>query len=78
MRSNQFVSLQMHVKIFSIGTLKDYDVKSVALIGEDERLHHLKEAMPAEDIEASVLLAALVKLHVRYPRNSGTNYLGIH
>ncbi len=44
---------------------QDYDVKSVALIGEDEKLHQLKEAMAAEDIEASVLLAALVKLHVR-------------
>jgi hypothetical protein len=40
-------------------------VKSVVHIGEDERLHQLKESLSAEEIEASVILATIVKLHVR-------------
>ena len=46
-------------------TFQDYDVKSVVHIGEDERLHQLKEAMPGEEVEASVILAAIVKLQYR-------------
>jgi hypothetical protein len=40
-------------------------VKSVVHIGEEEKLHTLKEALPSEEVESSVVLATIVKLHVR-------------
>jgi hypothetical protein len=47
--------------------VQDYDVKSVVHIGEDEKLHALKENLPSDETESSVILATIVKLHIRYP-----------
>ena len=46
--------------------LQDYDVKSVVHIGEEEKLHSLKETLATEEVEASVILAAIIKLHTRF------------
>jgi len=45
--------------------VQDYDVKSVVHIGEDEKLHALKENLPSDETESSVILATIVKLHIR-------------
>jgi len=54
------------LKFIFAEVLKDYDVKSVVQIGEDETLRTLKESLTSEDSDSSVILSTIIKLHSRY------------